>query len=96
MLDGEAVVRTPNGERATRRGDVVHFAPGASGAHQVINRSESVVRYVMVAAHGTMDAIEYVDEGRVIVYSHRPSLLQEGGLWMSHSVPNEGRPPEER
>jgi uncharacterized cupin superfamily protein len=92
MLDGEATLRTPEGERAVAGGDVVHFPVGAGGAHQVINRSGAVIRYLMVAAHGAIDAVEYVDEGRVVVVSHRPSLLQDGPLWFSHELSGEAGP----
>jgi uncharacterized cupin superfamily protein len=86
VLDGEATLRTPSGERPVERGDVVHFPTGAAGAHQVVNRSDEVVRYLMVAAHGAMDAVEYVDEARVLVYSHRKSLVQDGTLFFSHDA----------
>src|SRR6266498_5350826 len=35
VLDGTATVRHPEGEEPLQRGDVVCFAPGAAGAHQV-------------------------------------------------------------
>ena len=35
VLDGEPTVRTPDGERTLRRGDLVCFGSGAEGAHAV-------------------------------------------------------------
>src|ERR1041385_2249831 len=35
VLEGEVVVRTPEGEQRLGRGDIVRFAPGPSGAHRV-------------------------------------------------------------
>jgi uncharacterized cupin superfamily protein len=90
LLAGRATLRTPEGERPLEPGDVVHFPAGATGAHQVLNRSDEVVRYLMVAAHGAVDAVEYVDEQRVVVYSHRPSLVQDGTLFFSHDARSEG------
>lgn len=89
MLDGEASLRTPEGERGLARGDVVHFPAGAGGAHQVTNRSNAIIRYMMVAAHGPIDAVEFVDESRVVVCSDRESLLQLGPLWVSDGLSQE-------
>lgn len=86
LLSGEAVLRTPTGERPLREGDVAHFPVGAAGAHEVINRSEQTIRYLMVAAHNPLDVIEYVDDSRIVVYSHADSLLQPDGLFFSHEV----------
>jgi uncharacterized cupin superfamily protein len=77
VLRGEPTLRTPDGERRLREGDVVHFPIGASGAHQVLNRSAGVVRYLMVGAHGALDIIEYVDDSKVVTYSNADSLLQD-------------------
>jgi uncharacterized cupin superfamily protein len=89
VLDGSPTLRTPKGERELARGEVVHFPVGADGAHQVLNRSDAPVRYLMVAAHTGADAIEYVDERQVVVYSNAPSLLQAEGLFFTHDLPTE-------
>ena len=89
VLDGSPTLRTPGGERELARGEVVHFPVGADGAHQVLNRSDSPVRYLMVAAHSGTDAIEYVDEKQVVVYSTLSSVLQREGLFFTHDLPAE-------
>lgn len=89
VLDGSPTLRTPAGERELTRGEVVHFPVGADGAHQVLNRSDGPVRYLMVAAHTGADAIEYVDEKQVVVYSNWPSVLQSDGLFFTHDLPPE-------
>jgi uncharacterized cupin superfamily protein len=86
VLDGSPTLRTPEGERELARGEVVHFAVGADGAHQVLNRSDAPARYLMVAAHTGTDAIEYVDENEVVVYSNSPSLVQSEGLFFTHHL----------
>ena len=83
-------MRTPEGERTLAEGDVAHFPIGAAGAHQVINRSDSVVRYLMVAAHSGLDIIEYVDESKVVAYSLADSLLQGERLFFSHELADDG------
>ena len=86
VLKGEPTLRTPAGERKLEEGDVVHFPVGAAGAHEVINRAESTVRYLMIAAHGTFDAIEYIDDSSVVVYSYTDSVLQGGELFFTHEL----------
>ena len=86
VLKGEPTLRTPAGERQLEEGDVVHFPIGATGAHEVINRSQRPVRYLMIAAHSTFDAIEYIDDSSVVVYSYTDSLLQDGQLFFTHEL----------
>ena len=88
-LRGEPTLRTPDGERRLSEGDVVHFPIGASGAHQVLNHSTGVVRYLMVAAHSALDIIEYVDDAKVVAYSSADSLLQAEPLLFWHHFPDE-------
>src|SRR5262245_52958564 len=76
VLGGEPTLRTPDGEVTLAEGDVVHFPTGVRGAHQVRNDSSGVVRYVMVGSHSRFDAVEYIDESRVVVYSLAESALQ--------------------
>ena len=64
----------------------MHFPPGASGAHQVRNRSPQVVRYLMIGVHSPVGAVEYIDQARVVVYSAAESALQGEPLFFSHDV----------
>ena len=72
VLRGRPTLRTPDGERELSEGEVVPFPRGRDGAHGLANRSDSVVRYVMAAHHGSPEVIEYVDDGVVIVGSRTP------------------------
>jgi uncharacterized cupin superfamily protein len=47
VIDGELTVRTPEGERKLRAGDVACFPPGATGAHAVRNDGTSTARFAM-------------------------------------------------
>jgi hypothetical protein len=64
----------------------------------VRNDSDGVVRYLMIAAHDRFDAIEYIDESRVVVYSVAESALQGEPLFFSHELQpaSEALPPHER
>lgn len=62
VLRGTATLRTLDGERELPEGSVVHFSPGEGGAHAVLNRSDSPVRYLMMAVHASPDVILYPDK----------------------------------
>jgi len=66
VLRGRATLRAPDGERELIEGEVVHFPPGPEGAHTVLNRSDELVRYLMVGAHASPDIIEYPDKGTFV------------------------------
>ena len=77
VLRGRPTLRTPEGERELAEGEVVHFARGPDGAHQVANRSGAVVRYIMAAAHPTPEVIEYPERGTLCVMARTPSQSGE-------------------
>jgi uncharacterized cupin superfamily protein len=74
VLRGRATLRTPQGERELDEGAVVPFARGAAGAHQVLNRSDGVVRYLMIGSHASPEIIEYVDSERIAAMAKTESI----------------------
>jgi uncharacterized cupin superfamily protein len=66
VVRGEPTLRTPEGERVLEEGDVVCFPRGKEGAHQIINRSESPIRVLMLSSMIRGDIIEYLDTGKVL------------------------------
>ena len=65
VLRGTPTLRSPEGERELKEGEVVHFPRGPEGAHQLSNRSGEIVRYVLAASQGTPEIIEYPDSGKI-------------------------------
>ncbi|MGZ8782928.1 MAG: cupin domain-containing protein [Gaiellaceae bacterium] len=65
VLKGTPTLRSPEGERELKEGEVVHFPRGPEGAHQLVNRSAEAARYVIAAAQGTPEIIEYPDSGKI-------------------------------
>jgi quercetin dioxygenase-like cupin family protein len=65
VLRGTPTLRSPEGERVLREGEVVHFPRGPEGAHQLSNRSGEVARYVIAAALPTPEIVEYPDSGKI-------------------------------
>lgn len=92
VLRGRPTLRTPEGERQLEEGDVVHFPAGPQGAHQVLNRSDEVVRFLMVAAHSHLDVIEYLDDSQVVVWTATDSPQQGKPLFFVHELQHNDAP----
>jgi uncharacterized cupin superfamily protein len=91
VLKGRPNLRTPDGERQLEDGDVVHFAAGPDGAHQLINRSREPVRYLMVSTRPSPEAVEYPDSRQLSVMAFTHSQFGRP-LWDIRTL----EPPEER
>jgi uncharacterized cupin superfamily protein len=65
VLRGEPTLRTPDGEHVLKEGDAVAFPRGKDGAHQIINRTDSPVRVLMLSSMVGPDIVEYLDTGKV-------------------------------
>jgi uncharacterized cupin superfamily protein len=68
VLDGDIVVRTPDGEHELGRGDLVRFAPGADGAHKVTNRDAATARIVMLSSSREPSVAVYPDSDKIGVW----------------------------
>ncbi len=65
VLRGTPTLRSPDGEQELTEGDVAAFPRGKDGAHQIINRSDSPIRVLMLSTLIRPDVIEYPDSGKV-------------------------------
>ena len=72
VLRGTPTLRSPAGERELAEGEVVACPPGRDGAHQLINRSDAVARFVVISSKAPADLIEYPDSKRISA---------QGGEW---------------
>jgi uncharacterized cupin superfamily protein len=68
VLEGDVVVRTPDGDEAVRRGDAVCFPPGPSGAHKVTNRGEEPARLVLFSSARRPAVAVYPDSDKIGVF----------------------------
>jgi len=75
VLRGRPTLREPGGERVLEEGDVVHFPVGPEGAHQLSNRTDEAVRYLMVSNRPSPEAVEYPDSGQLSVMAFTDSQL---------------------
>lgn len=85
VIEGEIVLRTPEGERTLRAGDVACFPEGPAGAHAVRNDSAAAARFAMPSVDDPSGAAVYPDSGKILVYgpgfSHRGWLGEPVEYW---------------
>ena len=65
VLDGALTLRTAEGERELKRGDVAVFRRGPEGAHALTNNSDSVCRVAIFSSMVHPDVVEYPEAGVV-------------------------------
>jgi uncharacterized cupin superfamily protein len=79
VVSGSPVVRTPDGERVLREGDILCFPVGAAGAHQV--RGPGTV--LIISDKPSLDVAEFPDSGKVAI--RPPGLIlrtaDQAGYW---------------
>ena len=86
VIAGEVILRTPEGERALRAGDVACFPAGPAGAHAVRNAGDVTARFAMPSSVArTGDGAVYPDSGKFVVrsgeFEHRGRLGDPVEYW---------------
>jgi uncharacterized cupin superfamily protein len=69
VLSGRPTLRTPDGERELRAGDVVAFTRGPAGAHGLENRGDETARIAIFSTKGPLDVVHYPDSGKVGIWT---------------------------
>jgi len=77
VLEGTPSLRTPSGWREVEPGEVLAFPRGEEGAHQLVNRSDGLVRFLAVSTQYGPDIVVQIDEGKVGAFERPP---RGGGL----------------
>lgn len=68
VITGEATIRTPDGERTLRAGELVRFPPGPEGAHKISNRGQEVCRTLLFSAVRGPAVSVYPDSDKIGVW----------------------------
>ncbi len=76
VLEGRPSLRTPDGWRRLECGEVVAFPVGEQGAHQLLNETDEVARF-LAFSNQAPDVCVYPDSGKVMAAERRPD---GGGL----------------
>jgi uncharacterized cupin superfamily protein len=85
VLDGEMSMKTEQGERLVRRGEVVIFPVGPAGAHGFRVDGDGSCRYLVASSRQLPEVAEYPELGQITVQG--PSRSQTGDqLWFIHDA----------
>jgi uncharacterized cupin superfamily protein len=92
VVDGTVVVRAPHGEHTLERGDLVRFPPGPTGAHKLMNRSDSPARTLMFSSARVPAVSVYPDSDKIGVWpgEEADELIFRRGTAVSWSDGEEG------
>lgn len=71
VISGSSSLRTPQGIRKVKAGDLVHFSSDASGAHQLFNDTNEACVYLDIRTFDGADIAEYPDSGKIGVLPGR-------------------------
>lgn len=85
VLRGRPTLRTGEGERQLKEGEVIFFPLGPDGAHGLRNDTESAVRYVMASTRASPEVVEYPDLKQITAQARTGSQTGEQ-LWLIHDV----------
>ena len=77
VLEGTPALRTPDGWCELAEGEIVSFPRGEAGAHQLVNRTDAVIKFLAISTHGDPDVVLYPDSNKV---GAAERLSQGGGL----------------
>jgi uncharacterized cupin superfamily protein len=72
VLSGRPTLRTIDGERTLREGEVTCFPVGRRGAHRVENRGDDPVRILIVSTMIGPDVVEHIESEKVYARSYPP------------------------
>jgi uncharacterized cupin superfamily protein len=80
VLAGTVSLRGPDGTQLVSEGEVVAFHRGNAGAHSLVNRTDSPVRYLVVSTTNVPDVVEYPDTGATLLVSRDRRLAYRRGV----------------
>jgi uncharacterized cupin superfamily protein len=87
VVEGEVTLRTPDGERTLRAGDIVCFPEGPEGAHAVRNDSNATARFAMPSVDEPTNAAIYPDTQTFALhgpgFQHRAKLGDPTEYWQT-------------
>ena len=79
VLEGRPSLRTPGGWRDLAEGELVGLPRGEAGAHQLVNRSDALVRFLAFSTSGEPDVVIYPDSAKLGAYRAPPGGRRRAG-----------------
>jgi uncharacterized cupin superfamily protein len=95
VVTGRPSLRTAEGWRDLGAGEVVAFATGVEGAHQVANRSEETVRVLLLSESRDPEVCGYPDSRKIMADAFLGSPDEVSHVWRLDDAVDyyEGEPP---
>jgi uncharacterized cupin superfamily protein len=81
VFEGRPSIRTPDGWRDHEPGDVISFPVGEEGAHQLVNRTGEMVRFLAISTSGAPEIVIQLDSGKVGAFDRRPGREPATAHW---------------
>ncbi|MEX2108197.1 MAG: cupin domain-containing protein [Solirubrobacterales bacterium] len=78
VIEGAPSLRTLDSERTLERGEVVAFPRGELGAHQVVNRSDSEARVLLISEMNAPEVVIRPESGKLSAFGRPPGGRGEG------------------
>jgi uncharacterized cupin superfamily protein len=78
VLSGKPTLRTLGEERELGEGEVVALPIGERGAHQIVNRSDRLVRVLLVSEMSAPDIVVRPESGKLSAFGRAPGSADEG------------------
>ncbi len=69
VVAGRPTLRHPEGEDELEPGDLVCFPEGPAGAHKITNKTDELVRFVMLSTKGDPAVAVYPDSDKIGIWS---------------------------
>ncbi len=85
VLRGRPTLRSPEGERQLKEGEVVHFPAGPEGAHGLRNDTDEDTRYVVAGIRVSPEVAEYPDLKKITAQARTGSQTGDR-LWLIHDL----------
>jgi uncharacterized cupin superfamily protein len=69
VVAGRPTLRTPDGERVLKPGDVAVFSEGPNGAHKLTNVSDTPARVLILSSKSPLAVVHYPDSNKLGIWS---------------------------
>ncbi|MEY2895835.1 MAG: hypothetical protein RL669_104 [Pseudomonadota bacterium] len=79
VLEGAGTLRVAGEMIPIRAGDVIDIPPGPEYPHQIINTSDSPLKYLSISTQELPEVCEYPDSGKYVAFARTQGTLLEGG-----------------
>ena len=84
ILEGKGSIRIGDEKHRVRAGDFISLPPGLQSAHQILNDSNTPLRYIAVSTMESPEVAEYPDSGKLGVFAGTPPGRQASGDSIRH------------